>query len=124
MSTLHQPDQLAIKIRSERNQTRPFWVCLLALLLASSSIALHGKAQTNASGATPSNTQPALVTFFSNGMSLLGGLPGHRSQSFRGKLFDGDQQLASMEPAHFITFTLCGRSKGRRGLQTARTKTP
>jgi hypothetical protein len=53
----------------------------------------------------PQNVQPVLVTFVSNGMSLTGGFPAQKSQSFRGKLFAGNQSLAMMQPARFTTFT-------------------
>jgi hypothetical protein len=62
-------------------------------------------AQADASEVPAQNVQPALVTFVSNGVSLTGGFPGQKSQSFRGKLFAGNESLAMMQPAHFTTFT-------------------
>lgn len=46
----------------------------------------------------------ALVTVYSNHITMLGGTPGHRWGAFKGRLFDSVDQLAFMEPAHFITF--------------------
>lgn len=61
-------------------------------------------AQTGTPAAPAAKT--ALVTFVDDGFSALGGTPGQRSQSFRGKLFIENQLLATIEPAHFITFAL------------------
>jgi hypothetical protein len=44
------------------------------------------------------------VTFVNNGFSLTGGLPGQKSEGFRGKLFVGDEPLAMMHGASFVTF--------------------
>ena len=58
--------------------------------------------------AAPQNTNEppseALVTFYSNHITMLGGFSGHRWGAFKGRLFNGVDQLAFMEPAHFITF--------------------
>lgn len=48
----------------------------------------------------------ATVTFVDNKMSLTGGLPGQKSEAFRGKLFIENQLLATMVPGHFVTFEL------------------
>jgi hypothetical protein len=52
------------------------------------------------------STPEAYVTFYSNHITILGGTPGHRWGAFKGRLFDGVDQLAFMEPAHFITFKI------------------
>ena len=36
----------------------------------------------------------------------MGGLPGHKPGSFRGRIYDEDDQLAFIEPGHFVTFAL------------------
>jgi hypothetical protein len=54
----------------------------------------------------PKSEPEALVTFYSNHITLLGGTPGHRWGAFKGRVFDGDKQLAFIEPAHFVTFRL------------------
>lgn len=57
----------------------------------------------------PSESVPvedAQVTFYSNPISLLGGLPGHDLGAFKGRIFDGDHELAFLEPAHFVTFRI------------------
>lgn len=46
----------------------------------------------------------ALVTFYSNHVTILGGTVGHRWGAFKGRLFDHDNQLTFMEPGRFITF--------------------
>ncbi len=66
------------------------------------SVSLFAQAGSPASSAQ--KTPTALVTFVDNGMSLTGGFPAQKSQSFRGKLFVEDELLAEMQPAHFITF--------------------
>lgn len=63
----------------------------------------------------PANTAPettvvskppeAQVTFYSHGMTILGGLPGHTHGAFKGRVYEGTHQLAFMEPAHFVTFS-------------------
>jgi hypothetical protein len=61
-------------------------------------------AQSNTSQATPSSPMDPLVTFVDNGFSPAGGLPGQKSEEFRGRLFVGDEPLAMMSGAHFVTF--------------------
>jgi hypothetical protein len=61
-------------------------------------------AQRDNTATSTQKTQPALVTFVDNGMTLAGGLPGQKSQAFRGKLFVENQLLAEMQPSSFITF--------------------
>jgi hypothetical protein len=61
-------------------------------------------AQGNTPQTTPSSAKDPLVTFVDNGFSLSGGLPGQKSEGFRGKLFVGDEPLAMMSGAHFATF--------------------
>lgn len=71
---------------------------VVALLLAS----IRPMAAQTAPGALPQ----AQVTFYSHGITLLGGLPGHDPAAFKGRIFDEDHQLAFMEPGHFVTFNL------------------
>ena len=73
-------------------------VALVVLACPVASIAQGNTPQT-----TPSAKDP-LVTFVNNGFSLTGGLPGQKSEGFRGKLFVGDEPLAMMSGAHFVTF--------------------
>jgi hypothetical protein len=61
-------------------------------------------AQSNTPQATQANATDPLVTFVDNGFSPAGGLPGQKSEGFRGKLFVGDESLAMMGGAHFVTF--------------------
>jgi hypothetical protein len=61
-------------------------------------------AQSNSPQTPPSNVADPLVTFVNNGFSLAGGLPGQKSEGFRGRLFVGDEPLAFMSGAHFVTF--------------------
>jgi len=78
---------------------------IFAIFAASAcSVSLFGQAGNSA--APSQKAQPAFVTFVDNGISLTGGLPGQKSQSFRGKLFIENEVLAEMQPAHFITFAL------------------
>ncbi len=55
---------------------------------------------------TTESPSQALVTFYSNHITMLGGTPGHQWGAFKGRLFDRVDQLAFMEPAHFITFRI------------------
>jgi hypothetical protein len=61
-------------------------------------------ASTAASQDMHDSPSEGLVTFYSNHITVLGGIPGHPWGAFKGRLFDGGDQLAFMEPAHFITF--------------------
>jgi len=58
----------------------------------------------SASQNTHGSPSDALVTFYSNRITTLGGLPGHRWGAFKGRLFDSGDQLTFIEPAHFVTF--------------------
>ncbi len=78
----------------------------MAIVLVVSISAQSLPGQSNTSEGSTSKSPTALVTFVDNGMSLAGGLPGQKSQSFRGKLFLEDQVMATMQPGHFITFAL------------------
>jgi hypothetical protein len=62
-------------------------------------------AQTPRAQSTAVAKPQALVTFYSHGVTPLGGLPGHGSSAFKGRIYEGDHQLAFMEPAHFVTFS-------------------
>lgn len=77
-------------LRVARPTIKVFWV----LLLASISYAQEK---------TPLSSE-AQITFYSFPITVTGGLPGHKPGAFKGRIFDGDHQLAFMEPAHFITF--------------------
>src|ERR1700722_8572550 len=74
---------------------------VIALVLACpvASIEQDNKPQT-----PPSSAKDPLVTFVNNSFPLSGGLPGQKSEGFRGKLFVGDEPLAMMSGAHFVTF--------------------
>jgi hypothetical protein len=61
-------------------------------------------AQDNGLQTPSSNVKDPLVTFVNNGFSLTGGLPNQKSEEFRGKLFVGDEPLAMMSGARFVTF--------------------
>jgi hypothetical protein len=61
-------------------------------------------AQGNTSQTPPSNARDPLVTFVNNGFSLTGGLPGQKSEGFRGKLFVGEEPLAVMSGSSFSTY--------------------
>ena len=75
--------------------------CLFPLLVTAAS------AQANpASPQAPSGTSDAVVTFYSNPVTVLGGLPGAKKGAFKGRLYDGQEELAFMEPNRFITFHL------------------
>ena len=80
------------------------------VVVAASILCPHVLAQSAApsaqSIAPPAEPVVATVTFYSNKVSLLGGLPGARGAAFKGHLFWGDTQLAFMEPGHFVTFAL------------------
>jgi hypothetical protein len=55
---------------------------------------------------SPATLPEAQVTFYSNEITVLGGTLGHKPGAFVGRIFDGDDQLAFMEPATFVTFHL------------------
>jgi hypothetical protein len=75
---------------------RVCFAVVFIILSAASTIA-----QDNAKSETE-----ALITFYSNHITLLGGTLGHPWGAFKGRVFDGDKQLAFMEPAHFVTFRI------------------
>jgi hypothetical protein len=77
----------------------------VAVIFAAFVCSVSLLAQTGTSPGPVQKAQTVLVTFVDNGMSLAGGFPGGKSQAFRGKLFVEDELLATMQPAHFITFT-------------------
>lgn len=74
------------------------WLCVLNVSVLAAIPAL-------AQG-PPVASPSAQVTFYSHGVTILGGLPGHDPAAFKGRLFDADHQLAFMEPGHFITFNM------------------
>jgi hypothetical protein len=74
------------------------------IVLAFISCSFNMRAQSGAVTIS-SQKQTALITFVDNKMSLLGGLPGHKSEAFRGKLFVGDELFATLTPGHFVTFS-------------------
>ena len=51
----------------------------------------------------PPAKQMALVTFFSNPVDMWGSLRGHHSESFKGKLFVGQDELANVHGGRFTT---------------------
>ena len=96
MSVEHQFDsrQSATAKRSIR-----LVIALVVLACPIASIAQGNTPQT-----PPSIAKHPLVTFVNYGLSPTGGLPGQKSEGFRGKLFVGDEPLAMMSGAHFATF--------------------
>lgn len=88
------------------SSSNPIHAKKIALIFAACAYPVSLFAQASNLTPPPQKAQPALVTFVDNGMSLGGGLPGQKSQSFRGKLFIENVLLAEMQPAHFITFDL------------------
>jgi hypothetical protein len=96
MSVEHQFDSR--QSASAKPSTRLI-IALVVLACPVASIAQGTTSQTTA----PSAKDP-LVTFVNNGFFLTGGLPGQKSEGFRGKLFVGDAPLAMMSGAHFATF--------------------
>jgi hypothetical protein len=76
----------------------------LVIALAVLTCPVASIAQGNTSQTPPSSVKDPLVTFVNNGFSLSGGLPGQKSEGFRGKLFVGDEPLSMMSGAHFSTF--------------------
>lgn len=71
------------------------------LILASVALSRSASAQTN-----PSQVEDAQITFYSNPVTLMGGLPHHAPGAFKGRIFDGDHELAFLEPDHFVTFRI------------------
>src|ERR1700733_1946719 len=96
MSVEHQFDsrQSATAKRSIR-----LVIALVVLACPIASIAQGNTPQTPRSIA-----KHPLVTFVNYGFSPTGGLPGQKSEGFRGKLFVGAEPLAMMSGAHFATF--------------------
>jgi len=76
----------------------------LVIALAVLACPVASIAQGNTLQTAPLSAKDPLVTFVNNGFSLTGGLPGQKSEGFRGKLFVGDEPLAMMSGAHFATF--------------------
>lgn len=54
----------------------------------------------------PSNADDAYVTFYSQPITLSGGLPRHKLGACKCRVFDGERQLAFLEPARFVTFRI------------------
>ena len=76
-----------------------------SIFAAVSGLILCSLATLSAASQTANDSpSEAMVTFYSNRITMLGGTSGHRWGAFKGRLFDGVDQLAFMEPAHFITF--------------------
>jgi hypothetical protein len=93
------PHQYASRQSASAKRSIRLVVALVVLAYSALSVA-----QSNTPQATPSSTTDPLVTFVDNGFSPAGGLPGQKSEGFRGKLFVGDEPLAMMGGAHFVTF--------------------
>ncbi len=62
-------------------------------------------APTSTSAQNTTATPAALVTFYSNSMSLEGGFPKQKGAAFKGRLFSDGDQIAFMEPGHFLTIS-------------------
>jgi hypothetical protein len=71
-------------------------------LLTACVIILHGVGV--AEDSQPSPKVP--VTFYSSGSFLKGSIPGYKYGKFAGRIMDGHQQLAMLEPDRFVTFNL------------------
>lgn len=74
------------------------WLALLVLIIPAEVCPCY--AQQNSTG------DDGYVTFYSRSVTLSGGLPRHDLGACKGRLFDGDKQLAFMEPARFVTFRI------------------
>jgi hypothetical protein len=96
MSNQHQFDSR--QAASAKRWIRPV-ISIVVLVCPLTSIAQGNTLQTESS-----STREPLVTFVNNGFSLTGGLPGQKSEGFRGKLFVGAEPLAMMGGAHFATY--------------------
>jgi hypothetical protein len=78
----------------------------LGLLAAFSILVVLASWRSACAQARPSAAEDAQVTFYSNPVTLLGGMPGRGLGAFKGRIFDGDHELAFLEPAHFVTFRI------------------
>ena len=79
---------------------------LLALLLSQTNSFGQQPAPTSTSVQNIAATPAALVTFYSNSMSLEGGFPKQKGAAFKGRLFSDGDQIAFMEPGQFFTISL------------------
>jgi hypothetical protein len=72
------------------------WIVLALVLLARPAL--------------PQNAPPALpkahVTLYSSGSFWKSAKPGYKHGDFAGRIFIGDDQLATIRPGHFVTFAL------------------
>jgi hypothetical protein len=78
----------------------------LGLLAAFSILVVLASWRSAYAQARPSAAEDAQVTFYSNPITLLGGMPGRGLGAFKVRIFDGDHELAFLEPAHFVTFRI------------------
>ena len=93
----------SVRFREPLNRTTK--LTLLALSLNHMNSFAQQSAPTPALTPNTTPTPAALVTFYSNSMSLEGGLPKQKAAAFRGRLFSDDDQIAFMEPGHFLTIS-------------------
>jgi len=82
-----------------------FRLLLAAVMSISILSALSWEVSAHAQSSSPVAAN-AQVTFYSNSVSLFGGMPGSKLAAFKGRIFEGDRQLTFLEPGHFVTFAV------------------
>jgi hypothetical protein len=100
-------DSGVLSAKRENLRTMVKKICLhVGVLAAVSVFFVFASGRSAYPQASPSPVEDAQVTFYSNAITLLGGLRGHDLGAFKGRIFDGDHELAFLEPAHFVTFRI------------------
>ena len=89
------------RFRESLNRTTK--LTLLTFLLSQMISFSQQPAPTQAPAPNTTPDPAALVTFYSNATSLERGFPKQKGAAFRGRLFSDDDQIAFMEPGHFLT---------------------
>ncbi len=93
---------------NDRLSTRKpmFYIAVFVMLIIFPAFISTVFAQDPTTKTVPAVQAPqALVTFYSNPITLAGGLPKHKAAAFKGRIYADTEQLAFLEPAHFITLT-------------------
>ena len=54
----------------------------------------------------PAPPPPGYVTLFSHPLSLTSFMPGTRNGFYSGRIYEGDHQLAHLQPSRFVTFAV------------------
>jgi hypothetical protein len=75
-----------------------------ASLIAGSFLLTLALERSGYAQSVPPPAGDAQVTFYSNPISLSGGLTARKPAAFRGRIFDGDHQLAFLVQGRFVTF--------------------